>query len=181
MRIYTKKGDQGHTSLLRGGQVPKDHARVKAYGEVDELNATIGVAAAVEPLDFEQRLFEDIQRDLFSIGSMLATADYDGTGKKAEKIALPEARITALEAAIDTATETMLPLKAFVLPGGSQKAAMLHHARTVCRRAERSLVALGHNEALPALVLPYLNRLSDLLFTFARLANMQAGSPDREW
>jgi cob(I)alamin adenosyltransferase len=181
MRIYTKKGDQGHTSLLRGGRVPKDHARVSAYGDVDELNATIGVAAAVEPLDFEPELFEDIQKDLFSIGSMLATADYDGTGKKAEKIDLPETRITALEAAIDAATESMPPLEAFVLPGGSQKAAMLHHARTVCRRAERSLITLGRNEAVPTLVLPYLNRLSDLLFTFARLANMRAGISDREW
>ena len=181
MRIYTKKGDLGHTSLLRGGRVPKDHTRVSAYGEVDELSATIGVAAAVEPLDFEQGMFEDIQQDLFSIGSMLATADHDGTGKKAEKIALPEARITALEAAIDAATESMPPLDVFVLPGGCLKAAMLHQARTVCRRAERSIVALSHNEAVPALVLPYLNRLSDLLFTFARLANMRAGISDREW
>ena len=181
MRIYTKKGDQGQTSLLRGGRVPKNHTRVSAYGDVDELNATIGVAAAVEPLEFEKGMFEDIQRDLFSIGSMLATADYDGTGTKADKIALPEARILALEKAIDSATDSMQPLKAFVLPGGCLKAAMLHQARTVCRRAERSVVELSHDDAVPAPVLTYLNRLSDLLFTLARLANVRAGISDSEW
>lgn len=181
MNIYTKQGDQGNTTLLRGGRVPKDHARVTAYGDIDELNATIGVAAAVEPLDFEQALFENIQRDLFSIGSMLATANDDGTATQGEKVTLTGARITALETAIDIAAETLLPLDAFVLPGGSQKAAMLHHARTVCRRAERSLVSLSHDEAVPKLALPYLNRLSDLLFTFARRANLRAGISDREW
>ena len=181
MRIYTKKGDLGHTTLLRGGRVPKNHTRVSAYGDVDELNAVIGVVAAVEPLDFERGMFEEIQKDLFSIGSMLATADYDGTGKKADKIALPEASITTLEEAIDAATESMPPLEAFVLPGGCLKAATLHQARTVCRRAERSVVELSHDEAVPAPVLAYLNRLSDLLFTFARLANMRAGISESEW
>ncbi len=180
MRIYTKKGDLGHTSLLRGGRVPKDHMRVAAYGDVDELNATVGAAAAAEPPDFERALFEGIQRDLFSIGSMLATEDYDGTGKKADKIDLPASRIAALEAAIDAATKSMPPLEVFVLPGGCLKAATLHQARTVCRRAERSVVELSHNEAVPPLVIPYLNRLSDLLFTFARLANMRAGISDSE-
>ena len=181
MRIYTKKGDRGQTTLLRGGRVPKDHPRVSAYGDVDELNATIGAAAAVEPQDFEQELLEEIQRDLFSIGAILATANYSAPKKKGDKVALGEERITALEGAIDVATDAMLPLKAFVLPGGSQKSAMLHQARTVCRRAERSLVALSQQEALPTLVLPYLNRLSDLLFTLARLANFRAGIADREW
>jgi len=181
MRIYTKKGDQGHTSLLRGGRVPKNHLRVSAYGDVDELTATLGVAAAVEPLDFERETLRHIQKDLFSIGSMLATANYDGTGKKADKIALREERIAALETAIDSATESMPQLEAFVLPGGCLKAAMLHQARTVCRRAERSIVELSSNEAVPAPVLTYLNRLSDLLFTFARLANMRAGISDTEW
>ena len=181
MRIYTKKGDQGHTSLFRGGRVPKDHIRVSAYGDVDELNALIGITAAIDPADFERELLEGIQKDLFSIGSMLATADYDGTGKNADKMALPETRITNLEAAIDAAAESMRPLEAFVLPGGCLKAATLHQARTVCRRAERSVVTLSHNEAVPTQVLPYLNRLSDLLFTLARLANMRAGISDSEW
>jgi cob(I)alamin adenosyltransferase len=181
MRIYTKKGDQGQTTLLRGGRVPKDHARVSAYGDVDELNATVGVAAAVPPPDFEQNLLEDIQRDLFSIGAILATADYSDSTHERDKISLPGTRITALEHAIDVATDAMLPLKAFVLPGGSQKSALLHQARTVCRRAERSIVTLSHQEAVPVTVLPYLNRLSDLLFTLARLANFRAGIADREW
>jgi len=181
MRIYTKKGDQGQTTLLRGGRLPKDHVRVSACGDVDELNAIVGVAAAIPPQDFQQGLFEDIQRDLFSIGAILATADYSDPTHKGDKISLPGTRITALEHAIDAATDTMLPLTAFVLPGGSQKSALLHQARTVCRRAERSIVALSHQEAVPDTVLPYLNRLSDLLFTLARFANFRAGISDREW
>jgi cob(I)alamin adenosyltransferase len=181
MRIYTKKGDQGSTSLLRGGRVPKDHLRVTAYGDVDELNATIGVAVAVTPTDFEHALLETIQRDLFTIGSMLATADYDSTVQPNANSNLDATRICALETAIDAATDSMLPLKKFVLPGGSEKSAMLHLARTVCRRAERSLVTLSREDSVPDLALVYMNRLSDLLFTLARLANVRAGIPDREW
>jgi cob(I)alamin adenosyltransferase len=181
MRIYTKKGDLGTTSLLRGGRVPKDHPRVTAYGDVDELNATIGVAAAVTPPDFKLDLLEEIQRDLFTIGSMLATANYDEEAPQEVRLTLDEARVSALERAIDVATETMLPLDTFVLPGGSEKASMLHLARTACRRAERSFVTLRGEETVPDLVLPYLNRLSDLLFTLARLANHDAGISDSEW
>lgn len=181
MRIYTKKGDQGTTSLLRGGRVPKNHVRVTAYGDVDELNASIGVAAAVTPSDFESDLLENIQRDLFTIGSMLATADKDTTEQQDEKLRFDETRITALENAIDAASDSMLPLEKFVLPGGSEKSAMLHLARTVCRRAERSIVRLDYEDSVPHLVLPYMNRLSDLLFTLARLANARAGITDREW
>jgi cob(I)alamin adenosyltransferase len=181
MRIYTKKGDQGTTSLLRGGRVQKDSLRVAAYGDVDELNAAIGVAAAVHPLDFEQKLLETIQRDLFTIGSILASASYEENDRVDDKMVFGEARIDALETAIDSATEAMPPLVKFVLPGGSEKSAMLHMARTVCRRAERSLVTLSRNETVPQLVVPYMNRLSDLLFTLARLANARAGIPDREW
>jgi cob(I)alamin adenosyltransferase len=181
MRIYTKKGDRGTTSLLRGGRVQKDNSRVAAYGDVDELNAAIGVAAAVDPLDFEQKLLETIQRDLFTIGSILASADYEENEQVDDKMVFGETRIAALETAIDSATEAMPPLEKFVLPGGSEKSAMLHMARTVCRRAERSLVTLSRNEVVPQLVVPYMNRLSDLLFTLARLANARAGTPDREW
>lgn len=181
MRIYTKKGDQGTTSLLRGGRVPKDHLRVTAYGDVDELNATIGATVAVAPIDFEQVLLEAVQSDLFTIGTMLATADCDSTVQPNTRSHLDATRITALETAIDAATDSMLPLQKFVLPGGSEKSAMLHLARTVCRRAERSLVTLSHEDAVPDLVLVYINRLSDLLFTLARLANVRAGIPDREW
>lgn len=181
MRIYTKKGDRGTTSLYRGGQVPKDDTRVAAYGDVDELNAVIGMVASVDPADFEPDLFERIQRDLFSIGTMLATSECDGSDTGNGKVGLSMSRIAALEHAIDEATEAMLPLEKFVLPGGSLKAAMLHHARTVCRRAERSLVTLKSGERIPELSIPYLNRLSDLLFTLARLANHRAGITEREW
>ena len=181
MRIYTKKGDQGTTSLLRGGRVSKDDLRVSAYGDVDELNSTIGVALAASPTDFERQILEDIQRDLFSIGSILATADRGEAVAPSEKVALDQARVVAIEAAIDSATDALPALERFVLPGGSVKAAALHHSRTVCRRAERSVVALGHAEAIPDPVLPYLNRLSDLLFTLARLANHVWDVSDNQW
>ncbi len=181
MRIYTKKGDSGTTSLLRGGRVKKDDIRVAAYGDVDELCATIGVAASVDPPAFEHQLLETIQRDLFAIGAMLATADCDTIASDDNKLVFGKDHILALEGAIDAATERMLPLEKFVLPGGSEKAAMLHLARTVCRRAERSVVTLSSIDKIPPTVLPYLNRLSDLLFTLARLANYAAGIPDREW
>jgi cob(I)alamin adenosyltransferase len=161
--------------------VQKDDIRVTAFGDVDELCATIGVAVAVDPPAFEHQLLETIQRDLFAMGSMLATADCESSAGADKKLAFGEDRIVALEDAIDAATERMLPLKRFVLPGGSEKAAMLHLARTVCRRAERSVVTLSSEETVPPTVLPYLNRLSDLLFTLARLANDTAGIPDREW
>jgi cob(I)alamin adenosyltransferase len=181
MRIYTKKGDQGNTSLFRGGRVPKDHPRVSAYGEVDELNSAIGAAAAADPEDFERALLDGIQRDLLSIGTILANADCDVPEKQGAKVLLDETRIAALESAIDDASDEMPPLERFVLPGGCPKAALLHQARTVCRRAERSLVSLSRAESVPAPVLSYMNRLSDLLFTLARLANQRAGVPDLEW
>jgi len=181
MRIYTKKGDRGQTSLLRGGPIPKDDCRISALGDVDELNATIGVVASVQPQDFEHLLLEDIQRDLFSIGTILASAGYAAPAQTSDKAALSAERVAALETAIDVATDAMLPLTAFVLPGGSQKAAALQQARAVCRRAERTVVALSRQEVVPGLVLRYLNRLSDLLFTLARLANFRAGITDREW
>jgi cob(I)alamin adenosyltransferase len=181
MRIYTKKGDEGTTSLFRGGRVPKDDVRVSAYGDVDELSATIGVALAASPTDFERQILEDIQRDLFSIGALLATADHEEAEAASAKVVLDQSRMAALEAAIDSATEALSPLEQFVLPGGSSKAAALHHSRTVCRRAERSVVTLSHAEPFAHSVLPYLNRLSDLLFMLARLANQTAGIPDSEW
>ena len=181
MKIYTRTGDNGQTALFGGGRVDKDHVRVAAYGDVDELNAVLGTAAAEPPADFEEELLESVQRDLFAIGSLLATPDKEKVTAAIQKAALPTDRIEALERAIDRAEETLEPLKAFVLPGGSQKAAAFHRARTVCRRAERSVVALHHREPVENVILPYLNRLSDLLFTLARLANAQSGIPDRTW
>jgi cob(I)alamin adenosyltransferase len=167
--------------LFGGGRVGKDHARVDAYGEVDELNATIGLARALASLPPVDSILEHVQRDLFAIGAMLATPDLAKMRKHLEKARLDETRITELEHAIDAADEKLEPLKAFILPGGTPKAAALHVARTVCRRAERRVVRLQREIELPEIVVVYLNRLSDLLFTLARLANRAAGTPDVEW
>lgn len=181
MKIYTRTGDTGDTSLFGGDRVPKNHTRVAAYGDVDELNAAIGVAAAAEPRNFEAELFEGVQRDLFAIGGQLASPEPERVAKALEKAALSAQRIEKLEDAIDRMDADLAPLKSFVLPGGTPKGALLHHARTVCRRAERSVVALSQQESVPAVILTYLNRLSDLLFAVARLANHQAGASDRTW
>lgn len=182
MRIYTKTGDHGETALMGGARVSKDHIRVQAYGEVDETNAAIGLARTTAPTDFADALLVAIQRDLFTIGGRLATPEPDRLQEgQREKVAVPAERIAALERAIDEADAELPPLKAFVLPGGTPKAAALHLARTVSRRAERAVVGLSHVEAVPAEVLLYLNRLSDLLFTLARLANHRAGTPDVTW
>ena len=181
MKIYTKTGDTGDTGLLGGGRVPKSDTRVAAYGGVDETNAAIGVALAAEPTGFERDLLEHIQRDLFAIGGQLASPDPGKVAKALEKAALPEERIGALEAAIDRADTELPPLKAFILPGGTPKAAALHAARAACRRAERSIVTLHQATPVPGEILRYVNRLSDLLFVLARLANHRAGLPDRTW
>ena len=181
MRIYTKTGDRGETGLFGGGRVPKDDPRVAAYGDVDELNSVIGWARSIEPIEFYDALFEAIQRDLFSIGGHLATPHPEGVAKALEKAALSADRVAEFEAAIDAADEELPPLRAFVLPAGSPKASALHVARTVCRRAERSVVGFSHDVPVPELFLIYLNRLSDLLFTLARLANHQLGSGDVTW
>jgi cob(I)alamin adenosyltransferase len=181
VKIYTRTGDAGETGLFGGGRVPKDHPRVAAYGDVDELNAAIGLARALEPQAFAATLLEDIQRDLFAIGGRLASPDPDKVGKALAKAALPEGRARALEEAIDSAEDRLPPLERFVLPGGTPKAAALHVARTVCRRAERSVVGLAREAEVPPPILAYLNRLSDLLFVLARRANADAGRPDVAW
>jgi cob(I)alamin adenosyltransferase len=181
MSIYTRTGDGGETGLFGGGRVSKDEARVRAYGEVDELNAAIGFALALEPRDFAVELLESVQRDLFSIGGQLATPHPAKVAAAIEKAELSQSRVAALEAAIDEADRELEPLQAFVLPGGTAKAAALHQARTICRRAERRVVALARGEGIPPLILVYLNRLSDVLFTLARLENHRAGTGDRIW
>jgi cob(I)alamin adenosyltransferase len=181
MKLYTKTGDGGETTLLGGGRVSKHDLRVVAYGEVDELNAAIGAAMAAEPADLECELLERIQRDLFAIGGQLASPNPAKVAKALTKAQIDERRIEAMESAMDAADAVLPPLAAFVLPGGSTKAAALHVARTVCRRAERSVVALGARDPVPPIILTYLNRLSDLLFMLARLANQRAGVPDRTW
>ena len=182
MKIYTRTGDGGETALMGGGRVAKDHARVHAYGEVDEANAAVGVARACAPADLADDLLAAIQRDLLTIGGRLATPEPDRLREpQRAKVAVAPERIEAIEQAIDAATAELPALTAFVLPGGTPKAAALHLARAVSRRAERAVVHLSHVEEVPEEVLVYLNRLSDLLFTLARLANHRAGVPDVTW
>lgn len=182
MKIYTKTGDAGETSLAGGDRVPKDHLRVTAYGDVDEVNAAIGAARAAPPLDAADVLLAQVQRDLFAIGGTLASPA-SATLRPAQraKLAVTAERILALEQAIDDAERELTPLKHFVLPAGTPKASALHLARTVCRRAERSAVHLSHEQPVAAEILVYLNRLSDLLFVLARQANHRAGQPDATW
>jgi cob(I)alamin adenosyltransferase len=181
MPIYTRTGDTGTTGLFGGGRVPKDHPRVAAYGDVDELNATIGLARATPPSDLADPLLEAIQRDLFALGGHLATPDPAKVAKALERATLSPERIREFEMVMDAADQELGPLRAFVLPGGAPKAAALHLARTVCRRAERSIVRLAQDGEVPELFLVYVNRLSDLLFTLARLANHRAGVGDVTW
>lgn len=181
MKIYTKTGDAGDTGLFGGGRVPKDHPRVRAYGEVDELNSALGVAASLAPDGFERALVEAAQRALFAIGAELATPEPTRVTKALSGRRLEEADVIVLEQAIDRLEAGLPPLRRFVLPGGTPKAAALHLARTVCRRAERAVVSLSHETPVPPAMLQYLNRLSDTLFVLARAANAQDGRADVEW
>ena len=181
MKIYTRTGDEGETGLFGGGRVPKDHPRVAAYGDVDELNSVIGVVRATEPIALFDDLLASIQRDLFSLGGHLATPDPVKVAKALARAELSDERIPLFERTMDEAELELPPLRAFVLPAGTPKAAALHVARTVCRRAERSVVALSHDAEVPEQFLVYLNRLSDLLFTLARLANFRSGVGDVTW
>ena len=181
MKIYTKTGDTGQTGLFGGGRVSKDDLRVEAYGDVDELNAVLGMARCIEIMPRIDEVLVPIQRDLFAIGALLATPDRDRMAAHLEKARIDEARITELEHAIDDGESELEPLHAFIIPGGTPKAAALHVARTVCRRAERHVVRLQHDVELPPIAIIYLNRLSDLLFTLARLANRRAGAGEVTW
>lgn len=181
MKIYTKTGDGGETALFGGGRVSKHDVRVVAYGDVDELNSLIGAAMAVAPVETEHEFLEQIQRDLFSIGGQLATREPEKVKRALAKADIDERRIARMEDVMDRAETVLPPLAAFILPGGTAKAAAFHLARTVCRRAERSVVALHAQEPVSPIILVYLNRLSDLLFVLARLANQQAAVPDRTW
>ena len=183
MKIYTKTGDRGDTGLFGGGRVSKHHPRVEAYGDVDELNAAIGLARSIEMMPRIDEVLVPIQRDLFAIGALLATPDREKMKQHLEKARIDEQRIAELERAIDDGDAELEPLRAFIVPGGTPKAAALHVARTVCRRAERRVVQLqGESDAeIPQLAVIYLNRLSDLLFTLARVANRRAGAGEVTW
>jgi cob(I)alamin adenosyltransferase len=181
MKIYTKTGDAGTTGLFGGGRVPKDDSRVDAYGDVDELNAVLGAARATGPMPRVDEVLVAVQRDLFAIGALLATPDVEKMHAHLTKARIDDARIEELERAIDACDNELEPLKAFIIPGGTPKAAALHVARTVCRRAERKVVHLQQSVELPKLTVVYLNRLSDLLFSLARVANKRAGAGEVTW
>jgi len=182
MKIYTRTGDAGDTALFGGARVPKDDARVAAFGTVDELNAAVGWAATkVADPDVRAHL-EAVQHDLFALGAVLATPPApEGRPLPKGVPAPPTGRVREMERWIDDAEVELEPLHAFILPGGSEGAAALHLARTVCRRAERAVVTLSAREQIDTGAVVYLNRLSDLLFTLARLVNHRSGSPETEW
>jgi cob(I)alamin adenosyltransferase len=180
VKIYTRTGDAGETGLFGGGRVAKDHPRVEAMGEVDELNASIGWALTQVQVDKTHERLESVQHDLFAIGAELATPPPEPGRTRPETPAVDSQSILRLERWIDEATAELSELRAFVLPGGTAGAAALHLARTVCRRAERRVVGLTE-DAVGDHVLIYLNRLSDLLFTLARLENKRAGTSDIQW
>ena len=180
MKIYTRTGDEGETGLIDGSRVGKDTLRVECYGEVDELNACLGVVRSQHEDEGLDLLLGQVQKDLFALGAQLADPQARVAERK-PKAAVTAAHVKRLEDAIDTRQESLPPLKAFILPGGSPAGAMLHFSRTVCRRAERRAVALARHDDLDPLMLVYLNRLSDLLFVLARDANRSAGVPEDTW
>ncbi|MBI4482289.1 MAG: cob(I)yrinic acid a,c-diamide adenosyltransferase [Acidobacteria bacterium] len=179
-KIYTRTGDAGETSLLDGSRVLKSNLRVTAYGDVDELNAVLGAVRAFVQDDEINQMLEGIQRDLFAMGTQLADPKY-AESRRPNKTALPPQRVEDLEQIIDRFQEELKPLKRFILPGGTQGAALLHVARTVCRRAERVAVALHAETPLDPVLLTYLNRLSDLLFVTARVVNRRSSEEDILW
>ncbi len=180
MKIYTKTGDDGTTGLLGAGRVAKDDPRIESYGTVDELNAVLGLARTTGGIDLQvDNLIIRVQNDLFAVGAALA--DPDPQGKFHNAVA--EGFAARLEAEIDRLEGELPPLTQFILPGGTAAAAQIHLARTICRRAERLVVHLGHQQGgdVPHDLICYLNRLSDFLFVLARVINHRAGTADTPW
>ena len=177
-KLYTRTGDRGTTGLADGSRVPKDHPRVRAYGAVDELNALLGLCHAACRNDELRSRLERIQDELFVLGGDLAAPH---PGKKPDVPRVKAAQIQRLESWIDEAAEAVPALRSFILPGGCELACRFHHARTVCRAAERETVALAHAETINDQAVVYLNRLSDLLFAWARQANHETGHPETTW
>jgi cob(I)alamin adenosyltransferase len=178
VKIYTRTGDSGETGLFDGTRVSKADARVDAYGEVDELNAALGLARASGVDAGIAALLVQVQRDLHALGARLADPAHR-IAPRVEKATIDASAIERLERAIDELEDELPPLRRFILAGGAPAGAALHVARTVCRRAERRIVALGP-DVEPVLV-TYVNRLSDLLFVMARAVNHRAGAPETEW
>lgn len=179
MNIYTKTGDTGETGLFGGQRVHKHHQRVEAYGTVDELNAVLGVVVAECDIEEITDALIDIQSSLFDLGADLATPFNSKHEAKIQRF--PDDRAKLLEDWIDRADAQLPQLRNFILPGGNIVGARLHLARTVCRRAERQVTALGQLEAVNTAILSYLNRLSDCLFVMARFANHVTGQPENIW
>lgn len=183
-RIYTRTGDTGETGLFGGGRVSKSESRIAACGEIDELNAALGVAIALLDEPGLRARVESIQPDLLTVGAHLATPAAPPGGNVPKGLPpLPDARVGVLEEWIDQAQAELPPLREFILPGGCAAGAALHLGRTICRRAERSVVRLAAepDAAVPPAILAYINRLSDLLFVWARLTNQRAGLPESRW
>lgn len=181
MKIYTRTGDAGQTGLFGGQRVGKDSPRVEAYGTVDECNALLGVTRALlDDPELEARLTQ-VQSDLFIVGADLATPHVEGKAASSSVPRVQPADVERLEGWIDEAEAQLSPMRSFILPGGCLAAAYLHLARTVCRRAERRVVALEHLEEINPHVRVYLNRLSDLLFVWARLVNQRTGVEETPW
>ena len=181
MKIYTRRGDEGDTGLLGGGRVAKNHPRLHAYGTVDELSSFLGAARSQTRVPATAARLVRIQRDLFAIGASLARPVPAKGRKQPLASEVPVARIAEMEAWMDEADRALPQLRNFILPGGTPGAAALHLARAVCRRAERATVSLAAREPVGDGILPYLNRLSDLLFVLARVENHAAGETDQTW
>lgn len=171
-KIYTRTGDDGTTGLGDGSRVPKDSLRVDAYGTVDELNSALGVVLSKKLPDDLRTALTPIQHELFDLGGELCIPGHR---------AIDEHHVTRLEVILDTFNDKLAPLKEFVLPGGNEAAALMHIARTVCRRAERRTISLAREETVNPFATKYLNRLSDLLFVAARYINLQAQTPEILW
>lgn len=177
MKIYTKTGDKGQTSLIGGQRVAKYHPRIEAYGTIDELNSYLGILTSADLDEKDRQILQFVQDRLFTIGSILASVP----GSKMILPDLKEEDILSLEQRMDELDETLPGLKNFILPGGTQDAAFCHVARCVCRRAERLIVQVNETEPIDGLVIPYVNRLSDYLFTLSRRMVQKANAQEIPW
>lgn len=179
MKIYTRTGDRGTTSLVGGTRVQKTHRRIEAYGTVDELSAQLGLLATYLTDEEDLHFLQRVQHCLFAVGAQLAT-DVSHTPLRAESV-VPVTAVVAIEQEIDRLDALVPPLRDFVLPGGSRASALAHVCRTVCRRAERRILALQSEAQVDDTLLSYINRLSDYLFVLARKLNQDAGQPELFW
>jgi cob(I)alamin adenosyltransferase len=178
MKIYTKTGDKGQTSLLGGTRVPKSHDRINAYGTIDELNSYIGLLRDQEVNNSRKELLKEIQDRLFTVGATLASDPSKSTKKVPD---LLESDITLLESAMDQMDKELPEMRNFILPGGHQSVSFCHIARTVCRRAERLVIALAEKEPVEELVIAYINRLSDYLFVLSRIMSKELNAEEIPW